>query len=121
MANRLVAPRRFGGHFDCVGGLPVGSWWYWDGHLDVLNDNIDWPHDGEPYILVWAESAAARQQLGHHALAAWLTSKLSHCRPGFGEEWRSQLAQAEAGLGQTLFDWLVEIITGHEQIEVRLE
>ncbi len=50
-----------------------------------------------------------------------LTNKLSQYQPGYGGEWRSQLVQAEPGRGPMLFDWLVEIIAGHEQIELRLE
>ena len=102
----------------------LGQWWgagYWNGHLDVFNDIIDWPHEMEPYTLVWANSEAARRQLGHQAMAGWLTDKLSQCQPGYGGEWRSQLARAEAGWGQTLFDWLVEIIACHQQIELRIE
>jgi hypothetical protein len=100
------------------------EWWgegYWDGHLDVLNDIMDWVGDFQPYTFVWAGSEVARQQLGHQAMIGWLSNKLDQCKPGIGGDWRKQLAQAERGRGPTLFDWLVEIISGHEQIELRLE
>ena len=35
-----------------------GRWWtegYWDGHLDVFNDILDWPHEGDPYTLRMVE------------------------------------------------------------------
>lgn len=99
-------------------------WWgkdYWNGNLDGFNDLVDWVHDGEPYVLVWSQSDLARRQLGHQAMAAWLTSKLSQCEPGYGAHWKEQLAEVQQGRGQTLFDLLVEIITEHDQIELRME
>ncbi len=103
-----------------------GRWWgdgYWDGHLDVFNDIIDWPNDGEAYTLVWSESEAAREQLGHQAMARWLRTKLGQCIPGAPaqRQWQRELEDAERGRGPTLFDSLVEIIREHPQIELRLE
>ena len=100
------------------------QWWgagYWHGNLDTFNDIIDWTNDMQPYTLVWSHAAAARRTLGHDAMADWLAGQVSRCEPGYGDEWRAQLAQARAGSGPTLFDWFVEIIAGHEQIELRLE
>jgi hypothetical protein len=94
---------------------------YWKGNLDAFNDMLDWPNEGEPYILVWEEQEAARRQLAHPAMAGWLRDKLGQCRPGYGQAWRKELADAERGWGRTLFDWVVEIIREHPQIELRLE
>jgi hypothetical protein len=95
---------------------------YWHGDLDVFDDIIDWPNDGEPYALVWWESEAARSQLGHQAMACWLRNKLGHCLPDAParNEWQRKLEDAERGRGPTLFDWLVEIVQEHPQIELRL-
>lgn len=92
-------------------------------HLDVFNDIIDWPNDGEPYALVWSLSEAARSRLGHQAMAGWLRNKLGQCLPGAPawDQWQRELADAERGQGPTLFDVLVEIIRQHPQIELRLE
>jgi len=56
-------------------------------------------------------------------LAAWLRNKLGQCLPGAParDEWQRELADAQQGRGPTLFDWLVEIIREHPQIELRLE
>jgi hypothetical protein len=103
----------------------LSRWWgegYWDGNLDVFNDIIDWPNDGEPYALVWSDAAAAREHLGHQALAGWLRDHLALCIPGAPawHEWKRELEVAERGRGRTLFDWLVAMIQDHPQIELRL-
>ena len=100
-------------------------WWgeeYWDGHLDVFNDILDWPNDFEPYKLIWSESELAREHLGYQAMAGWLRKQLGECVPGAPawDQWQRQLADAERGQGSTMFDWLVEIIRTHPQIELRL-
>jgi hypothetical protein len=94
---------------------------YWQGNLDAFNDMLDWPCDGEPYVLVWSHSEETRHNLSHPAIASWLRDKLSQCQPGFGQHWQQQLTAAEQGQGQTLFEWLLDIIQSHQQIEVRLE
>jgi hypothetical protein len=88
----------------------------WDGNLDAFNDIIDWPHNLEPYILIWAPAAAARGTLGHDAMAAWLRNTPGQCAPGYGSDWRSHVVKGDAGRGPTLFDWLVETIADCEQI-----
>jgi hypothetical protein len=101
----------------------------WQGNLDAFNDMLDWPNnamldwpnDRAPYVLSFFNSEAARRHLGHLAMADWLRNKLSQCEPGFGETWREELKSAENGQGRTLFDWLVEIIRDHPQIDLRLE
>jgi hypothetical protein len=102
-----------------------GRWWgdsYWDGNLDVFNDIIDWPNDYGSYTLIWSESESARAHLGHQAMTGWLRSKLDECVPGAPawDEWQRGLADAELGKGPSMFDWLVEIISTHPQIELRL-
>ncbi len=103
-----------------------GRWWsegYWDGHLDVFNDILDWPHEGDPYTLAWSNSTATREQLGHIAMARWLRNKLGQCQPDAPglSKWQRELEDAENGRGRTLFEWLVEIIREHQQIDLRLE
>ena len=106
--------------FDRVFGEEWGNE-SWRGNLDAFNDLLDWPSEGAPYVLIWSDSAAARRHLGHQAMAAWLRNKLSECQPGAGLTWKQELQSAESGQGRTLFDWLVEIIRDHPQIELRLE
>ena len=101
------------------------SWWgegYWNGNLDAFNDIIDWPNDCEEYALVWSESEAAREHLGHQAMAEWLRNKIGECVPGAPawDDWQRRLADAERAQGPTMFEWLVEIIQSHPQIELRL-
>jgi hypothetical protein len=91
----------------------------WDGNLDAFNDYLDWP-EGE-YRLIWAESKYARQPLGHDELAKWLEGNIQRCHPSAVPIQQERLQLARANHGPTLFDWLVEIIQGHPQIELRLE
>jgi hypothetical protein len=56
-------------------------------------------------------------------MARWLRNKLAQCQPDAPglSKWQQELEDAENGRGRTLFEWLVEIIREHQQIDLRLE
>ena len=91
----------------------------WNGNLDALNDYLSWPHEEHYRLeLIGAENCALR--LGHAAYAVWLSECLGTCHPSNIADVRSQLARAEAGEGETLFDIIRDIIFDSEQVQLVL-
>jgi len=82
----------------------------WNGNLDALSD---FPWAGGTFR--WNNSDKSRNDLGHAAMAAWLTKNLTYChytnRPGV----QKRLDEAEAERGKTLFDWLIEIFEENDK------
>ena len=95
----------------------VGGWW--DGNLDALNDYLSW-REPEEYELVIVDSADCARSLGHAARATWLRQHLVTCHPSNVADMRSRLALAEAGLGETLFDVVLEIIGSNARVRLVL-
>lgn len=95
----------------------------WGRNLDAFNDvlrgGFGTPAGG--FVLVWKNSSASRGWLGYEETVKRLELRLRRCHPENRERTRSALVAAQSGLGQTVFDWLVEIIGEHPQIELRLE
>ncbi len=87
----------------------------WGRNLDAFNDilrgGFGTPLGG--FVLRWKNSGISRMRLGYPETIRQLRIRLDRCdstnRPDVGRK----LAQAEAHLGQTAFDWLVEIIRIH--------
>ena len=95
----------------------------WGRNLDAFNDilhgGFGTPENG--FILIWKNSALSRQRLSFHETADFLEKKLLRCHPSNIEIVKSDLVKAWKHEGQTAFDWLLEIIQGHKDIEIRLE
>ena len=85
----------------------------WNGNLDALNDYLSWP-DEEMYDLELLDSATCAQALNHAAHAAWLRHHIPTCHPSNVAEATARLEQAEAGLGETLFDVIIRIIADNQ-------
>lgn len=87
----------------------------WGRNLDAFNDilrgGVGTPD--EEFILKWSCSAASKDRLGYPETARQLVARLGTCHPSNREIVRQQLADARAGVGGTVFDWLVEIIRDH--------
>lgn len=80
----------------------------WNGNLDAFNDYLSWADDR--CTIRWVNSAKSRDDLGHTAMADWLVDKLTHCHPSHRAGVQQRLNTAKARTGQTLFEWLVDII-----------
>jgi RNAse (barnase) inhibitor barstar len=103
--------------YDEVGKVLVPEF-AWGKNLDAFNDILygDFGGPDPPYKLIWKNSERSRVALGHAETARYLKGNLQHVSPA-SKAWVSdKLKQAERGLGQTLFDELVEIIRGHDDI-----
>ena len=98
-------------------GLVHGVGGDWNGSLDAFNDYLTWPQD-DTYELELTDASSCAAALGHTAQAAWLREKLATCHSSNVSTMRTQLASAERGEGQTLFDVILEIICANEQVQL---
>lgn len=87
----------------------------WNGNLDAFNDilrgGFGTPDGG--FILRWINSDVSRQRLGYPETIRQLERRLAKCHPANRSIVAAELDAARSGKGQTVFDWLVEIITTH--------
>ena len=94
----------------------------WNGNLDALNDilrgGFGTPEDG--FVLIWKQSDLSRQGLGYNETVRWYEENLQKCHPTNVSTVKQKLSEARNRRGTTVFDWLVEIIRGHQNIELRL-
>jgi barstar (barnase inhibitor) len=95
----------------------------WQGNLDAFNDFL---HGGfgtpdEGFILIWQHSTLSRDRLGYGETVRWFEAQRRTCHPSNRARAEQDLLAARGQQGPTLFDMLVEIIQGHEDIELRLE
>lgn len=103
----------------------------WNGNLDAFNDilrgGFGTPDGG--FTLVWQNSAKSRRDLGHPETARWYETNIRTCHPTNTERVQQELEAARRAEGETIFDWLVEIIRTHgpggneaeDGVELRLE
>jgi hypothetical protein len=87
----------------------------WHGNLDAFNDilrgGFGTPDGG--FILRWINSGVSRERLGYVETIRQLEELLIKCHPSNRTHITEELEAARAGLGHTVFDWLVEIIESH--------
>jgi RNAse (barnase) inhibitor barstar len=83
----------------------------WGRNLDAFNDILRGGFGTtEGFTLTWSNAAESRTRLGYQETARQLELRLAQCHPDNRDKVRLQLADARAGIGPTVFDWLVEII-----------
>lgn len=109
----------FAEHFSKV----VLSDYDWHGNLDAFDDILigGYGTPDQGFILVWKDSNISRERLGYSETARQLRKRLETCHPSNRGLVASELEMALQHTGSTVFDWLVEIIQGHQDIELRLE
>ncbi len=127
-ANQFSDLTGFAQHFSEVA---LGGQYRWNGSLDAFNDilrgGFGTPEGG--YTIVWRDSAISRERLGYGETIKWLEERVQNCHPTNVPIMKQELAEARQGIGQTLFDMLVEIIRDHgpdgqeaeDQVDLRLE
>ncbi|MFE6744193.1 barstar family protein [Streptomyces sp. NPDC057686] len=96
-----------------VAGESIGCGGYFGRNLDAFADclrgGFGTPDDGD-YLIEWSDHEVSRQNLGHPETARQLELMLGRCHPTHKASMGVRLAEARAGRGPTVFDWLVEII-----------
>jgi RNAse (barnase) inhibitor barstar len=86
---------------------------------DVLRGGFGTPDEG--FILLWKNVNISRERLGYDETIRQLRHHLQICHSSNRELVANDLEKAIHHDGPTVFDWLVEIIRDHEDIELRLE
>ena len=89
-----------------------------DAFHDILSGGFGTPDGG--FVLVWERSDLSRDRLGYPETVRQLERRLERCHPTWRPLVEGELYLARRGTGPTVFDWLVEIIRRHEDIELRL-
>jgi len=99
--------------------IPGASWVRnLDAFNGILNGGFGNPDNG--FRLVWRNSDRSRQVLGHDETARQLRLRLTWCHPLSRDHVATELAEAQVGRGPTTFDWIVEILRAHDDIELVL-
>jgi hypothetical protein len=70
---------------------------------------------------VWRDARLARRHLSHTETAKELQRRLARCHFTARPTVERDLAAAQQGVGPTVFDWLVQIIREHENVEFELQ
>ena len=82
-----------------------------DSFHDVLRGGFGTPEDG--FLLIWKNHLLSRSRLGYVETQRVLRRQLTTCHPANDERVQAELALAQQHQGETVFDWLVEIIRIH--------
>ena len=82
-----------------------------DSFHDVLRGGFGTPEDG--FLLIWKNHLLSRSRLGYVETQRVLRRQLTTCHPANDERVQAELALAQQHQGETVFDWLVEIIRMH--------
>lgn len=93
----------------------------WGRNLDAFNDILCAGFGGpeEGFDLVWRNSTLSKQRLGYEETVRQLEERAAKCCPSNLSAIEAAIAQAKRSEGPTVFDWLVEIIREHQNIELR--
>ncbi|MGH7838391.1 MAG: barstar family protein [Candidatus Binataceae bacterium] len=95
----------------------------WGRNLDAFNDILRGgfgpPETG--FVLRWGDSDFSRERLGYPETARQLRHQLRTCHRLNRQKVLEQLKLAESQSGDTVFDWLVDIILAHRDDGVELE
>lgn len=89
-----------------------------DGLDDMLRGGYGAIKGRETITLVWRDIAVARCSLGVKATRAFLQAKLERPDVYDAERIGHQILALDRGAGQTYFDIILEIITGHPNIHL---
>lgn len=85
----------------------------WGRNLDAFNDILSGSSEtpDEGFTLKWSNSSHSKKTLGYSETIRQLEIRLGRCNSKSRDDVRRKLLDARAGVGPTVFDWLVEIIT----------
>ncbi|MBT2390499.1 barstar family protein [Streptomyces sp. ISL-1] len=78
-----------------------------DSFADCLSGGFGTPDDGD-FAFEWRDHEASRRALGQDETVRQLQLRLGRVHPQNRAAVEEQLERAKAGLGTTVFDWLVQ-------------
>lgn len=100
--------------FDIISTVLVPGF-SWGRNLDafdeILSGEFGTPETG--FVLVWKNSETSRMKLSFEETVRQLSQRVVKCHPSSREIVEKQLQDARSEIGQTVFDWLVEVILDH--------
>ncbi len=82
-----------------------------DAFDDILSGGFGTPDEG--FIIIWSNSTISKEKLGYPETVRQLKIMLANCHPTNREGVKRKLQDAGAGTGETVFDWVVDIILDH--------
>lgn len=100
--------------YDQISGklIPNTSWGRnLDAFNDILRGGFGTPCGG--FILEWKNSQISKDRLGYDETIRQLRARLLRCHSENRSRIAHKLADAERDQGETVFDWLVQIIRKH--------
>jgi RNAse (barnase) inhibitor barstar len=82
-----------------------------DAFNDVLRGGFGTPEGG--FTVRWRHSAISREKLGYPETVRQYEKMLKTCHPDNVPSVWVNLTNAQSGIGETVFDWIVKIIRDH--------
>jgi RNAse (barnase) inhibitor barstar len=82
-----------------------------DAFNDVLSGGFGTPDEG--FELIWKNSEISQAKLGYAETHTYLRKALRRCHPANIEYIKKQIVDAQNDTGQTIYDWLIEIVRSH--------
>jgi len=90
-------------------------------NLDALNDMLYSGFGKEPIQLIWEQSDKSQKDLGRETTISFYQNKINIGKP-YNLVWATEKkSELIAGIGQTLFQIIVEIIESHSHIKLVLK
>lgn len=95
----------------------------WGKNLDAFNDVLSggFGTPAEGFVLVWDNSEISKDMLGWPETIKFIEQKLTTCHPSNVEHVGKDLEDAKNHQGQTLFEILIDIIKGHDDVDLILK
>jgi RNAse (barnase) inhibitor barstar len=93
----------------------------WGKNLDAFNDIVrgyGTPEEG--FTIIWKNSELSKSRLGYEETTRQIKLMMSRAHPLSRQVLAKQLADAEQGKGNTVFDWLVEIVRDAQTVRLIL-
>ena len=85
---------------------------------DLLYGGFGVHEYGEPITLIWKNSDKSKKDLGYKATVEYYENILTRCHPTNINRVNELLENAKREMGDTLFDIIIQIIIGHQDIEL---
>lgn len=95
----------------------------WGRNLDAFRDILcgGWGTPDEGFVLTWKNAALSMERLGYPETVRVLERNFRNKNAQGAEIVIARIEAAKERRGDTVFDWLVEIIKEEETVELRLE
>jgi RNAse (barnase) inhibitor barstar len=92
-----------------------------DAFNDVLRGGFGVHSYEEPFQLIWENSTKSKTDLGWNETVRYYENMLESCHPDNIPYVKDKVAAAKRKEGPTVFEEIVEIIRGHEHIQLELK